>query len=86
MPVRTIVIASSLAVTALCGCATPPAEQGKAAESRVYVTGSNVARRVDQPTGSPTYGVSGDDMRTGRMRLPEIIPPPPCYRGSSNEC
>jgi hypothetical protein len=84
---RAVALVPSLALAVLAGCATSPAEEGKsAAEQRVYVTGSNVARRVDQPTGSPTYGISGDDMRKGRMRLPEIIPPPPCYRGSSNEC
>lgn len=83
---RAVVLVASLALAGLAGCATPAVEEGKSAQPRVYVTGSNVARRVDQPTGSPTYGVSGDDMRTGRMRLPEIIPPPPCYRGSSNEC
>jgi hypothetical protein len=68
------------AVAALPGCASAPADPAKAGEARVYVTGSNISRRADQPTGSPTYGMSGDDLRKGRYDMPNVVPPPPDHR------
>jgi hypothetical protein len=83
---RLILLAASLALAGLTGCATSSSEADKPAEARVYVTGSNIARRPDQPTSSPTYGVSADDMRKGMNQLPGTTPPPPCNRGDGAAC
>lgn len=77
---RVLLLASSFTLACLAGCATSSADADKPTEARVFVTGSNIARRADQPTSSPTYGISGDDMRKGLTRLPATIPPPECYR------
>ena len=77
---RALLVAASAALAVLAGCATSSGDDGKPAETRAYVTGSNIARKVDQPTSSPTYGVSGDEMRKGRMPLPETPLSPECYR------
>jgi hypothetical protein len=81
---RAILLAASLTLTGVSGCATPAADEGKPADARVYVTGSNIARRPDQPGGSPVYGVSGDDIRKGRLDMPNVIPPPPDHRAPGN--
>jgi hypothetical protein len=80
---RAILLASA-AVAALSGCATAPNNEAKSGETRTYVTGSNIARRADQPTGSPTYGVSGDDIRKGKLDMPNVVPPPPDHRSPGN--
>lgn len=80
---RLPLVMSPFVVLALAGCASTGDSDGTRVE-RHYVTGSNVARRVDQPTGSPTYGISGDDLRKGKVDMPNVIPPPPDHRSPGN--
>jgi len=77
---RALLVALPLLLVGPVGCATTETTEAKASDPSFYITGSNIARR-NQPA-SPMQGVSGDDLRSNKIHLPEIISPPIGYRGA----
>jgi len=76
---RALLVALPMLLVGPLGCATTDPTEAKA-DPAFYVTGSNIARPNAPP--SPMQGVSGDDLRSNKIHLPEIISPPVGYRGA----
>lgn len=79
-----LAVGVAVAVPLLGGCAAVDDKVSAKNEPRSYVTGSMIGRRADQPTGSQTLSLSGDQLRKGQARLPELILPPEGYRNAGN--
>lgn len=77
-------IAVAVAVPWVGGCAVVDDKATAYSEPRTYVTGSMIGRRADQATGSKTQSLSGEQLRTGQTRLPDLVPAPDGYRGAGN--